>query len=246
MKKILIVVVVLALLAIAALFLAMQFTGSAVRMGIERFGPTLTGTEVEVEKVEVSFLRGEVVVENLRVGNPDGYNEPDAIRFTRLVIRANPRDLFGEIMTVDEIVLTGMQLTYEQKATTSNIREIQQHLAAVTAPDEEAPPSVDDEDEDAVAHPVVIRRLFIEDGSIRIAGAGMKATHQLDPIVLENIGTQNDPATLATALGVILQAILTSAGGFLTGFGAEILDRGSELLDQGGEQVRSLLRGLQD
>ena len=53
--------------------------GAIVQKAVTAFGPKLTGTDIQVEKVKLSLLRGDLQVTNLVVGNPEGYKTPSIL-----------------------------------------------------------------------------------------------------------------------------------------------------------------------
>src|SRR5271169_880370 len=73
------VVLVLIVLAIIGAVIFSLFLGDIVKKGVETFGPEMTRVSVKVDEVHVSLLTGSAGVKGLVIGNPQGYQSPQAI-----------------------------------------------------------------------------------------------------------------------------------------------------------------------
>ena len=63
--------VLLAIVIIAAIALVMRLDGWITK-AVNTYGPEITGTEVRVDDVRVSFLSGEATIDEFRRGQPEG------------------------------------------------------------------------------------------------------------------------------------------------------------------------------
>ena len=73
LKRIIIVLMILALVAAGGLAWLYLSLGPVIKAGIEKFGPEITQTSITVESVEAWPLTGSGTIRNLVIGNPEGY-----------------------------------------------------------------------------------------------------------------------------------------------------------------------------
>ena len=86
MKKVLLIVAVLVVVAVVALFVVGSNLDGIVKKAVETAGPKITQTSVTLDGVSLSPRSGSGAIKGLTVGNPSGYSSPRVQR-TRLPIR---------------------------------------------------------------------------------------------------------------------------------------------------------------
>ncbi|MFM8358037.1 MAG: hypothetical protein ACKOET_05725, partial [Verrucomicrobiota bacterium] len=82
-RKLIVAAAILAVLAVAGVFLVGSNLGPVVKTGIERFGPEFTQSPITVARVKLSPRSGSGTLDGLVVGNPAGYTSPHALRIGR-------------------------------------------------------------------------------------------------------------------------------------------------------------------
>jgi len=114
LKKILLVcLVALVVLGLVASVLTMVFLDKIVKTGIETVAPTITQTTVTLDGVHISILTGSVSLKGLVVGNPPGYNTPQAISVGKAAVSVVPNTLMADKIVVHSIVVDAPEVTFE-------------------------------------------------------------------------------------------------------------------------------------
>ncbi len=255
------VVIVLVVLLAAAVLVRDMIIETAIR----KVGSQATGTTVEVGSFSSSLLRGRVELAGLRVANPPGYRNPDAIVFDRIVVQVRPGSLLSDVIEVDEIRVDGMRVDFEATLSGSNLTDIQKNIetfAGGSAPEqpEEAKPEAKSEAEptagegDAAGKQVLIHQLVVADNSLTLSSAMLQSTL---PLLLPDIrmsevgGGQPLGETMNQMMITLMQAIsqavaqaginaenIQALGDSLSRAGSDVLEAGAEALKQGSGAVR--------
>jgi len=131
MKKILIrgLIVVAILLIVAVVAIGMSLN-SAIKKGIETFGPQVTGVAVTVDSVDLSIFNGKSTIKQLVVGNPEGYKTPEAMSLGLASVAVAPGSIFSDKVVVKSIRIEAPQVTFEFGPGGSNLQRIQKNLEA--------------------------------------------------------------------------------------------------------------------
>ncbi|MBP5300054.1 MAG: hypothetical protein J6Y80_01490 [Victivallales bacterium] len=151
--------------------------GAIVQKAVTAFGPKLTGTDIQVEKVKLSLLRGDLLVTNLVVGNPEGYKTPSILEIGELHVKMDPMTVFKDTIHVKLIDIQSPQVTYEVGLGNSNVTTLLEKLSNGEEAENEA--------EDEGGKRVVIDEVKVADGSIHLA-AKITGGHAL-PVPLPTI-----------------------------------------------------------
>jgi hypothetical protein len=115
--RIIIVVVILAIVGIAAIVLSLN---SAIKKGVETFGPRIAKVPLTLEGVNLSLLSGSGGIKGLIIGNPEGYKTPNAISLGLASVTVAPGSLLSEKIVVKSIRIEAPQVTSAPAGTISN------------------------------------------------------------------------------------------------------------------------------
>src|SRR5665213_1612590 len=129
MKAILVWVcsIVVALLVVGYIS-AVFFLGSIVRAAVNRLGPALTQTKLELASANLSPLSGSGTLSGLFVGNPQGWSSDKAFYLTKVHIDVVPSSIFSDHIVVNEITIDGPEFVYETKIVSSNIGDLLKNI----------------------------------------------------------------------------------------------------------------------
>ena len=133
MKKVLIIVAVLAVVAVAALIFIGSNLGSIVKKGVETVGPRITGTTLTIDGVDLSPSSGSGTIKGFALGNPEGYKSPQAIRLGEAKLEVDPGSVLGDKVHVKSIAITDPQITIEGGLGDNNLKKILANIDAFTA-----------------------------------------------------------------------------------------------------------------
>ena len=213
--KILLGVLVVIVVVLCALLIFLDFV---VKTGIQTIGSTVTKSNVKVEHVSISILRGKVELGDLVVGNPDGYKTDAAFKLGKIHVNMSPMSLFiGKRTYIKEIIIDQPEITYEWNPLelTSNIGTIQknvQRLLPAKEEKEEEEPKVKKE-----GRPVEISHVTVSGGTIRFSATfagGMALPIPLPTITLNDIGKEKEvtpPEATATVVDEVCTSVVTTA-----------------------------------
>ena len=209
MKKILLKVgiglVILIILGVLAMSL---FLDSAVKRGVETFGPRMTKTTVAVDNVSLSLLSGGGTIKGLSVGNPEGYKTPQAISVGSATLSLKPASLLGDKLVIHKIEVIAPEITFEGGFGGNNLNKILANVDEFTgsggtnapAPGEEKGP----------ARKIQVDDFLIRDAklNVSITGMGGKSIPVIIPAIhLSELGTGPDGITVAELTQRVLKEI---------------------------------------
>ena len=102
MKKwVLRIVVVCVVLVIVALAMVFFNLNSIVKKGVETVGPQLTKVEVRLNSATLSPMNGNGELNQLFVGNPEGYKTESAIKVGNIKVAVKLRSVLSDTIVVD-------------------------------------------------------------------------------------------------------------------------------------------------
>src|SRR3990172_4509823 len=104
-KKILWIFGTLFLVSVAVVVVLTFFLGSIVRAGVNRVGPALTKTRVELADARISPLSGIGTLTGFVVGNPEGWTSDRALYLGKVHVDLQPFSLFGDHIVINEILI---------------------------------------------------------------------------------------------------------------------------------------------
>lgn len=195
-KTVLTGLIVLLAAIVAGLFLL----GDRLVLGVVQQGATASvGREVVIGDISLSLWRGNIGFADITVQNAEGYDSPFAMTLERAYIDTQPSSLFGPTVRVKTIELDGVEIFVEQKALKNNLLDL---LAAMPAQQE---PEAEEQTE---GKNVNVATTTIENITVHLKiGKGGAEPRMLkikiDPIVLEDLGTEKEINSGAIAARII-------------------------------------------
>jgi hypothetical protein len=216
------VVIGLLLLLVAAGLGARAALGHMVKAGIEGVGPHVLHVRVTVQEVEVSVLRGSLVMHGFALGNPEGFSSPHAFRAGRVRVAAKLPSLFTEELVLPTIEADAPELTLEMAGEETNLGRIIEGL------------DLPEEGEERTGRKFRIGLVRVTNASVRVAGLpmGQEIRLELPPVEIRDLVVGGEPATP----GEVAERILTGLTEELAGAGG---------LSVGGERLEELLDELE-
>lgn len=134
MKRALIVVAVLVVVAVAGTILYLLHNLDAiVKAAIEREGSAITGTAVSVGSVEIALTEGRGTIRNLRIANPPGFETPDAFSLGEITLAIDPKSVTSQPIVVNTVTIDSPTVVFElDDKARANLQVIQEHVTAAT------------------------------------------------------------------------------------------------------------------
>jgi len=241
MKKLLKVVgIVVVLLVVVVLVVVSFFLGNVVKTGIETVGPTITKTDMTLEKARIFPLTGKTLIKGLVIGNPEGFKTAQAIKLGRFKLDMVPKSVFSDRIVIKEILIEGPDITYEIGLRGSNIGKITENAQSQAEAAPEKTPAGDKSAEEekpaeGAGKKVQIDRILIKGGRLRVSSPllqGLAVPIPLPPIEIKDIGKESDGATIGEVVARVMGAISTGAVTAIKGSG-QLAGKGVKLMGDG-------------
>ncbi len=230
---------------------------------VRSIGSRATGTKVEIRNFSSSLFSARVSIDDLSVGNPEGYHNPVALEFTSFLVKLDPSSLTTDTVVVEEIIIDGLKVDFEAQGgisvgallsgdfsnifnAESNLTRILNNVNAFAGTSEgedgtlheEAPPAGKEE---APAKKVVIKHLLVQNSTISFSSSLLKTTLN---IPLPNYEMNNtSESSLAVAISdffnTLYRNIVIAVVDYAKTHGATILNSLGEGISAGVDAVNS-------
>jgi hypothetical protein len=217
MRKALIALAAVAVVAAVGLYVALRSLDSIVAGAIEKRGSELTGTAVRVESVEIVLSEGRARIVGLTVANPPGFSSAEAFRLGEIEARIDTGTLAGSPIVIEEIRIEAPRVSFEVDAEgQSNVEIIRRQAERSGKKRRDGEPGGSDrggsdrDDSDRGGILLVVDRLSIVGGEVEIdarAMGGKAETSALPSIELTGIGRRENgltPSEIGQTLAVAL------------------------------------------
>ena len=229
-KKILLVLVLLAVIATAAVyFLFSAGLNKAIKHGVETVGPAVTQTPVTLAEVNISVLSGKGTLKGLNVGNPEGFKSGNIFALGQIDIEVDTGTLTSDIIIINKIHIRQPEISYEKTFTSSNVKKLLDNIEQFTGPKSETPEDAPAEESGAKKQ-IVIKQLIIEDGLVYVGALGIGQEIPLPRIEMNNIGEEGSDSNIADVLDIVLSKVLASIGPAIADAGQLLKGAGDDAL----------------
>jgi hypothetical protein len=109
--------------------LARTTTNGIIKNIIENDGFEITQTKIEVGGIDLSISEGKVIIEQIRVSNPAGYNQPSSFTFDGIHITLDKTSLITNTIIVNEVFVENPHIFYGvNNKGESNILQIKENI----------------------------------------------------------------------------------------------------------------------
>ena len=121
---------IILLILVGALLVLTVSLNKMIRTGVETLGTTITGTEVALEKADISLFTGQWQLENLVVHNPPGFHTEYAFNMKSIQVTVDLVSALSDTVSIYEIFIDSPQISFEGTLEGSNIGKIQENVKA--------------------------------------------------------------------------------------------------------------------
>lgn len=245
------VIIVLVILVVAAAIAGSFFLGDIAKDGINTLGPRITKVSVTVDEVHVSLLSGSASIKGLVVGNPKGYQTPNAITAGLISVGINPLSVLSDKIVLPSLQLQAPEITFEGSLGGNNLSQI---LNNVNGTSREAAQNGGAIPSGTNAPPTPSKKYEVDD--LLITGAkvhvivtelgGQERTLVLPTIHLTDLGKNKEGITVADLSRSALNAIVNATVKAVAAEGVNIGKKEEQQLINSGKNaaVSNLDRGL--
>ncbi len=239
MKKFLGVSLLFLLVIAIGLYFTMQyFLGSIVKTGVNRFGPQITQTRVELKGANISPLSGQGSLEGLSVGNPTGWSAADAFRLGQVHVSMEPFSVFKDHIVINELIIEQPEFLYETKIVASNIGDLLKNVEqAIGKSDAEA------KTDDGKPVKIELKRLVLKEGKVTVGLGAGAMTLPLPAINMSDIGTAEGGITPTQLAAAIMRHVTANVVSAAAGAMAKDPTQTIEAAKQVGEAIKGMFGG---
>ncbi len=129
-RKLLILVVVLAALGLAGMYVAYNYLDVGVKWALEHYGPAVAGVNVQVGEAQISPTTGKGALRNVEIGNPTGFTSPRLAKIGEIRVAVDPTTLTKDVVVIREVLVDGVQISYERGSKAANLDVVQSQVDA--------------------------------------------------------------------------------------------------------------------
>ena len=242
LKRALIALAVLAILAGGAAYLAFNYLDVAVKWALEHYGPIVAGVPVKVREVQISPRNGRGAVRSLEIGNPEGFGSGSAARFGEIRLQIDPATITEPVIVVRELTVEQPVLLYARVNGTTNLDAIQKNIEAYAkgGADEGSAQTRSGGKPRGAKRRFIVERLTLRGAKVTMTNPALKGqgiTFDLPDITLRDVGKRQGGLTASELANVVANALIQRI--------AQKVLTNVELLKKGGvEGAVDALKGL--
>ena len=207
MKKPALSVVGIVLVLAVVVYVGLQFfLGSVVKAAVNKIGPRITQTKVELASASLSPMSGAGTLNGLYVGNPTGWSSDKAFYLGTIHVDVKPFSIFGSHIVLNEVIIDNPEFVYETKLVASNIGDLLKNIEeAVGGKKDDA---ADKKDESPTKFEV--KRFVLQNGRVTLGVGGAAMTLPMPPITLNDLGTKEGGITANQLAFAVMRSVTTS------------------------------------
>jgi hypothetical protein len=243
MKKILLyLLVTIAVLALVGYVTMQFFLGSIVKAGVNKFGPSITQTKVELKGANLSPLSGKGTLSGLSVANPPGWSAGNAFYLGTVHVDMQPFSVFGDHIVINEILIDSPEFTYDTKIVSSNITDLLKNIEQAMGGEKGgAQPKA----KNGKPLKLEVKHFLMRNGRVTLAvAAGPGITMPMPSVELTNVGTNEGGVTPAGFAFEIMKNVTTSVVSASTGALQKVGGTSGAAAAQAAKQATEAIKGL--
>lgn len=258
MKKILIVVGALVVLAVVGVLVLVGSLGAVIKSAVQKFGSDATGAEVTLADADLSVTSGEGSLKELVIGNPQGFNTDSAFRLGEIGLKLDTASLSSDTIVVKEILIAGPEVTYELGGSGSNIGKIQQNVDAYVkqftgggggkSGGDKTPTADEPAADSGGGKKIVVENLIIREGRINVSATflgGKKVGTTLPAVHLTDLGKSEGGLSPEELTGEILDAMTSGVTDAVAGLDlGGMADKAKDAVDGAVEGAGKAIKDL--
>ncbi|MDB6167872.1 MAG: hypothetical protein JWM88_736 [Verrucomicrobia bacterium] len=225
-------------LALVAYIGVAFFLGSIVKAGVNRVGPKLTQTKVELAGAHISPLSGSGTLSGLSVGNPAGWSDGNAFYLGSMHIDVKPLSLLGDHIVVNDLDIDRAEFNYETKIVSSNINDLLKNIEARTGGDKEATAANGKQKKFEVHH------LRLTNAKVTVGLGATALPLSMPPIEMTDLGTAEGGITAEQLAFAVMRKVTSGVVAATTQAAGQIGSTGGaaavEKAKKAGESIKKL------
>ncbi len=211
-KKVLFVVLGLVVIAVAGLILSLD---SLVRNGVEVAGSGALKTKTTLSAANVSLTGGAVILQDLVIANPKGFQTPNAFQVGAVELDASVPSFASDLVEIEKIVIDSPEITLDFASGNSNLGTLLDQLrgeGTASSSDEGATSTEPASDDAGGSKKLKVQLVQLRKPRLRVAESllGVGQTEwTLPDLELTDIGSDGQGNSEGTTVAGLFETILT-------------------------------------
>ncbi len=215
--------IVAALVVIIAIIVSVVYFNldKIIIAAVEGYGSDVTKSEVTLAEVDIDMTSGKGGLKGLKVGNPEGFEEPSAFELGEISLAINVENTNGDLIHITSIVVDAPKVTYELNDVTNNLDTIKKNVDEFVAANGGGGSASSDEDS-GEGPKLIIDSIIIQNGQVVVKAPitmNKRIEGSLPKLHLKDIGKEEGGASPGEVAAQIVDTIANSAMGVVTNLG---------------------------
>jgi uncharacterized protein involved in outer membrane biogenesis len=236
-------------LIIAVIVVLVFSVNSIIKHGVETVGPMALGTDVTLQKVDISLFSGKGQLKGIIIGNPEGFKTDNSFKLNEVRLALDVSSLFSERIIIDEIFIDAPEITYEKSGKGDNFKAIMDNVNdfAGAAEGKASEDKKDESKEDGKK--IQINNLIVKDGKVNMSMTALKGeqlTLPLTDIHLKDIGKDEGGTSIADAVKVVFGAVNKNVIGAVAGSAKAIAETAEKAAGETVGKAKETVGGAVD
>lgn len=252
MKKVVKIIVgifvVLLVLVLGAILSLPVTIGPLVKSAAAAGGPKVLGVAVSIGDVKLRPIAGQLIISDLKIGNPEGYSEKDAFAVKTVDIDLNTMSILkGDVIHIEKILIEAPEISFETKDGKSNFDTMMSK--AQTAETTEKSKETKDTPETKAKKKVVIDEFILNGSKVSFSSKitfGKPVTIPLPPVTVHDIGKESGGASMIEALNQVIASVVGGLKDAITKMATGSVDALKGVSKGATEAVGDVTKGAAD
>ena len=200
---------VLVLIIVALVLFVFSNLNSIVKAAVEEVGAQVTGTQVQLDDVDIELSSGKGALRGFRMTNPQGFADDDAFKFEEISVDIDLSTITSDKVVISEIVIERPEITYELAGDDSNLEKIKRNTEA-NAGGSGSEPAASGTDE-GTGKKFIIENVYLRNGTVSARASQLldkKLTLDLPDVHLQDIGKDDGGASPAAVAQQMMDEML--------------------------------------
>ena len=239
MKKILIGLVVVLVIAIGGAYLLYSNLGGIIKSAVETYGSEATKADVTLNSVELDATSGKAALKKFSVGNPNGFDTPKAFELGVVAVELDTSSLTTDTILIKSVLIDGPKITYELGEKGSNVDAIKANVDEY-AKRFDGGGSSSSAPSEGGGKKIIIEKLTITGGEVNVSASFLKGKalgSKLPTLTLTDIGKDKGGASPADVIKQVMDKMTAGIGSSVSNLDLGGLAKGA------GDKVKKLLEG---
>ena len=235
---------------IIAIVIILYFSvNSIIKQGVETIGPLALGTEVKLQKVNISLFSGKGQLKGLHIGNPEGFHTDSSFELDEVRLAIDVSSLFSGKIIIDEIYIDAPEITYEKSGKGDNIKAILNNINDFAGQSGDKAPKESKDTSEKGGQKIQINNFILKNGKVHMsltALKGEKLSLPLTDIHLKDIGKEKEGASVADAVKEIFAALDNNIAGTVAGSAKAIAETAEKAAEKTVGKAKETVEGAVD